>query len=431
MVAISVISLAIAAQTAAWKPVTSLHAFGEERLAGGSKRSFEVHIKDGIVAVDTSQAIDGKLSGVPRREVRSSDGTYTWLNGQPGWALQRAISSAGEYTSMFTPPAFSPADLRKGPVWLERQFGVKVKIDRPEKVAGRFCEVLRFTERSASVKTIWIDQETGLTLRTQEATGDQVFAERTVTDLRFDEQSQVVAKPGDARIIRGIPSGGVLQYVDQGRSAKEYQADLDTVRKSTKLGNGSWIKKLPEIPGFDYALSEWHESLGSLAANKPAQGTEQATVSGDVTFVIGSAQTSGERVAVVSKLVEMQAAELAIAGSKVALFMNIESAIPPEETAAGANAFVQSDFIDRKTGDTVSFLQLRNSSLGAATKGVRLPQPLPEKDKQLGEIRVYEVVRPFKMTIVHWGTPGGQYALVSTRHSAKELIDLARKCGHG
>jgi hypothetical protein len=426
--------VAVQAQ-AAWQPITTLVAEGDERLANGTTRHFRISRSGDATAIETSVAVDGQLAGVPRTELKTSKGRLTWLVGKDRWAIEQHRSGVLDYEKMLAPPVFTRSEMSRGAVTLQRVLGQKVEVGRPEAIAGRNCDVLRLADRSAISKTLWIDRQTGATLKYEESVAGQPFIVRQFTafDTTKQPDARDLSAPDSAKRLWAPVSPGVLQWTEASRGPKGYAEDLATCRKQTKLSASGWILGLPEVPGFDYMITERRESLGSLP--KPANEAEGSSVAGTAELKIldsniARAQQAIELTVAVSKLQGQNSQEQGIVFTldRMVLEMaaDVETPARDKERAAGANGFVQSDFLDAKTGDTLSFVQLRNNTLATAMRGISLPEAVTEKIEGLTNPRVYNVASP-KLTILQWSLPSGDYALISTRHSVKELAEIARK----
>jgi hypothetical protein len=91
------------------------------------------------------------------------------------------------------------------------------------------------------------------------------------------------------------------------------------------------------------------------------------------------------------------------------------------------SSVIHSDFLDPKTGDTVSFVQLRNRPLTSVFKANGLAAHKPIEHAKLGKVRVYRLDSPFKALVVSWKRGDMAYALTSTRLKVEELIAIAEK----
>ena len=85
------------------------------------------------------------------------------------------------------------------------------------------------------------------------------------------------------------------------------------------------------------------------------------------------------------------------------------------------------EFLNAKTGDTITFFQLHNVSPNYALRGIRLPAAKPSPSARFGEARQYEVVSPFVLHVVIWRSGGTDYVLVSSSVSCSDLQGIAEK----
>src|SRR5258708_26351499 len=102
-----------------------------------------------------------------------------------------------------------------------------------------------------------------------------------------------------------------------------------------------------------------------------------------------------------------------------------------ERRKAGAyltgSSVIHTDFLDSKTGDTVSFVQLRNRAITSVFKANGLAARKPVENGKLGEVKVYGLDSPFKALVVSWKRGDIIYALTSTRLKVDELVAIAEK----
>jgi hypothetical protein len=87
----------------------------------------------------------------------------------------------------------------------------------------------------------------------------------------------------------------------------------------------------------------------------------------------------------------------------------------------------KSDFVDPKTGETVTFCQTKNGSPLGAYAFFILGQPKPMKSNALSECNAYEASVPYKMNVITWRKGEVRYSLGSTSLSVDELIAIAAK----
>jgi hypothetical protein len=85
------------------------------------------------------------------------------------------------------------------------------------------------------------------------------------------------------------------------------------------------------------------------------------------------------------------------------------------------HTLVQSDFLNRGTGDTLSFMQLHNYPLESALHGLPLGRPTTVTR----DFAAYTIKKPYPLTVLTWRKDYAEYALASTSLDAKDLEKLA------
>src|SRR5579862_2244892 len=88
--------------------------------------------------------------------------------------------------------------------------------------------------------------------------------------------------------------------------------------------------------------------------------------------------------------------------------------VPPQPLGEGANAMVRMEFLDRQSGDTVVFLQMRNVPLVDAFPGYRLSGPKLLSSAGHSEVNGYTISSPSAINILTWRSGNSLYAIAAT-----------------
>jgi hypothetical protein len=479
-IALLCVTLGGTPQAATPATTNAVTASGAERVFERQEQKFSISRQGEKTLLRTLRNVGGALAGEERAELRSPQGIYTWLVAQPGWTLQLLLPSS-EQVGFLEAPRFRLSDLRTNLPAVERALGGKITLGRRETFAGRPCQTLLVTNaRTGRQQGIWLDIETGLILRHVDMVNGQKDYERWFT--QFDPKASLPAAtfqlPPDAKTIRGIPDAGILLHAAKRRS-EQYHNDMSQTRQKTALGGGHWIYRLPEISGFEYTHTVHRERVGSLSkealAKRASTNWNNNTVSlnfsdfmldnipvltelpvlgrlfVNTSEVQGNLSGEGENMIVLGAQVQegFRSASPNITFSArgrvidriartepvswIATPLRDPSTLPKlfqEERQAGADAMVQSDFLDPKTGDTVSFLQLRHRGIASLFPGLELPNPTILNSKVRGRVQAYTLASPFPLNLITWQNEDGVYILASTRLTPKELLALAEQARH-
>jgi len=294
--------------------------------------------------------------------------------------------------------------------------------------------------------------------------GHDIVYDRLLTSFEVDPQMPIAnfATPANAITLRGIVSPDVLLGFNKVKPASLYDSDIQSYRAETRLENGAWILRLQIPTGFDYLGTNKGEMsdllpllqqgevapppipsgvrFGGLPRGWITQEAGQAVLSGGAIY-FGFNHGSGTADPMVYTGQSWTNTGSPGAGpddvvpfrsyigpdGKVVLDASAQqSQTRPSQVQqplgfSSASATVQSDFVDRATGDTISFLQLNNTPISQVLQGFRLPSPSIFKDPKLGEIQAYTLKIPYKLNMVAWHTGNVTYLLASSRLSAVEL----------
>lgn len=459
-------------------PPSSANAFtvsGAERIFERQEQQFTLMRQGENLLLRTNRNVHGALAGEERSELAVREGIFTWLAAQPAWTLQ-LLAPSSEQMRYLDPPRFQISDLRNNRPAVERALGGKVTVGKREKFGKRDCITLLVTHsQTGRQQGFWVDLETGLILRHVDMVNGLKDYERWFT--QFTPQTSLPAEnfqiPTGSQVIRGVPDAGILRHAAKPRDANAYREDVSQIRQKTVLGAGNWLYTLPDIPGFAYTHTVHQERVGTFSkeqlarraslyrnqgvfsaipylsdipvvgrfytggATQPAPwvftgqegGNAIALALGDnVLTTAPNAPVQGIRVFTSDRLLtEGTGSAISLKFLSPTLDPATRKRLLEEEKQMGADSRVQSDFLDPKTGDTLSFLQLRHRGIASLFPGLALPEPSVLTSKERGRVLVYALTQPFALNLISWQTGEGSYVLASTRLTPKELLALAEK----
>ncbi|MCH8273481.1 MAG: hypothetical protein IH851_01665 [Armatimonadetes bacterium] len=454
---ISVIALVLASAGVAaqggWKLPDTVTATITERYADRPERTIQVMSKGGGLLLHTYQAINGQLEGVPRMEAISRDGIFTWVEGSPGIALQLFAPTSFVAFEYLARPRFSRADLEFNLKGIEKALGKRVMVGKFEEVAGRECLVLTVMDRPDSMSTdyqkVWIDRETGIAMRQQDYFGGKLTYEREITSIDYRTRAATGAfRPQEgAVVIRGIVSPQTLLRLPNGRPHAEFKSDIAGVNAQAEGRATMWASAFNSSRPFRYAQTSYRKVQGKpiLIAGFEGSSNRRSNQFADTSqqyMMLLSEQptrvmewrTDGDRTI---------RGQIAISASgdrrEFVVIRDAEGNIrfqgPPGSGAGGTGAgqggegttslVAKSDFVDPKSGDTLTFVQVYGGPAEMALGPIVLGAPTVVKDQRLSGALAYRVTLPFEMNVLIWRKNEVSYALISTRLSLEELKSIA------
>ncbi len=433
-----------------WKNPSEITAMVKESESGGDAREYKVSQNGSDLAVRTTQGINGLLNGVPRIETITSKGVFTWLDGKEKYALQLPYPSQLNASDFLGRPKFSRADLEFNVKGIEKALNKRVLIGKSEKIAERDCLVLNIPDRPDSIASdfqkIWIDRETGLTMKIQDYFSGKLSYEREITSIEFGTAASTIFVPAkDTVVIRGIVSIETLLRVPEPRNREELKSDIAKIN-SKAPENQPWAKTLNPSSAFGYAQTNFRESqinrVSNGSSNNQAGGNsgqnrrqnqlaEEGVARQVMIFRTGGG--SGEDV------FQIQVEGMPMGGDvTLTTFSGVQTAAgsTPDRSNSGAvsgtaandpksTLTAKTDFVDPRTGETVTLIQAKNRPAEAAIGPIMLGQPTKVEDQRISMAKSYAVTVPFKINILVWQRGDVSNAIASTRLSIEELRDLA------
>ena len=88
-------------------------------------------------------------------------------------------------------------------------------------------------------------------------------------------------------------------------------------------------------------------------------------------------------------------------------------------------AIVQSDFVNHKTGDTLSFVQLNNRPYTKVFDVSAFKKLDNIENGKLGTVQVLEMTSPYHINMIAWKGKYQEFVMTATKLSVIELIGIA------
>jgi hypothetical protein len=456
-----VLALGLAATTCAafaqdgWKSPKTILANMVERYGDQPERKLSLLQSDGTVAYKTDAAIVGELSGIPRIEAIGPQGVLTWIDGKPLHVLQLIAPTTPEMLECFDRPRFSRADLEFNYQGIEKALNKKVYVGKSEAVAGRDCLVLRVADKIETASTdyqkLWIDRETGLTMKQEDWFAGKLTYSRTVTSVLFKntEESEKFAPAPNAVVIRGLVSPvALLKHANLG-SFSDFDTDISKINANAKPA--AWASSFDASLDMGYMQTTSRDMLVQTVAygqnasqnnqNRNNRGRRQnqfrSRATEDLVFLRSGA--SDNVAAVRTFQVEITNDDGGGPRRTFQIVQGAEGSVEASPSGQGGTAnqnattgsksypFAQSDFIDTKTGETLSFLQIKGRPVMSLLSALAMKSGDKIEDKRLDSPRLFAAVKPWAGNVLVWKRGDVEYALVSTKLSGAQLVEIAAK----
>lgn len=413
---------------------------------GSTTRTLEVIQAGSNLSYDTTAEVDGELGGVLRTEVIGPKGVYTWLKGKPEFALALVMPTSFEVFDILARPRFSRADLEFNLRGIESALGKRVIVGRTESIAGRECLTLTVPDRQDSTRTdyqkLWIDRETGITMKVEDYFGGVLKYAREIKQIEFPDAAQgVLFEPApNAVVIRGVVGASALLRMPTLRDEAAIRADISRILDRAQSSVAQWLKAPPSVPGMGYSQTTYREarsysvSWGTSGNQRRDNQWAGAQQSRQIMIQTGEGE---------ARVVTIQI-DRGGDGGQLAMFRSEAGDIVLRRGGegqggaggsaagqAGSNAtlgyVVQSDWVDPKTGNTATLFQVVDRRVESVLSRLLLGSPSPVADQRISTAQVYEVEVPFKCTVLTWKAGNVSYALVTTSMSRQQMIDFAAR----
>ncbi|MGI8922452.1 MAG: hypothetical protein ACR2HJ_00180 [Fimbriimonadales bacterium] len=451
---IGFVSIALIASVGAsaqdgWKNPKAVSATIVERYADQPEKKIDLAHNAGAISYRTSAGIEGQLAGIPRIETAGGEGVLTWIEGKPDVAMQLFAPTSYDVGEFLERPGFSRADLEFNLQGIEKTLSRKVLVGKSEAIAGRDCLVLKVLERpdsSADYQQLWIDRETGITMRQQDYFASKRTYEREITSIEFKTYDNFAPSP-TMKVLRGVVAPITLLQVGRLGNAERFVADIAKINSS----GSAWASPFTAPDGYGYAqtlsrqVRRQQVALGGSKSTNNQQTAAQrdeerrrtrrenrlrnrrfrsqegemlefeAAVTTDVgvpTTVTVQATPDGERI-------------VTYAGTAADGKVLAAGGTPGGATGDQVFPFAKSDFVDPSTGHTLSLLQINGAEIEPFIDMLILGTPKLNPDNRLANSKLYSVDKPAKITAVSWTVGQVRYALISTGLPTDKLLSIA------
>lgn len=445
-----VMSLAVAAAASAqggWKNPAYLTATVSEKFEQGQAQEITITKKGESYSYRTSNEIDGMLGGIERVEIAGPNGFYTWLPNRPELALRLWAPTSPDVFDYLAKPKFSRADLEVYLEGIEKALGKKVLVGKTEKISERECLVLTILDQpgsSTDYQRLWIDRETGIAMKLVDVSKGKTDYEREVTSISFATPgADVLFAPKDgAKVLSGIVLPTTLVNAGNPSQIDAFGRDIAAIN----VRSGSpWAGFTADLAGYGYTGSNFRQ----IRRDRFQVGTER--VDPREAARERRRQQRGNQIAERARFIsqnsggEMQTFEIHIATeegirSDVAV---VAAGLPPTVGTTGSAGtagtgtgsddkttvypMVQSDFVDAKTGDTLTLLQIDKRDLKPWLLQLGLNEGQVVASQGVGNARFHVSQGPVKVNVLTWQVNQTRLALVSTNLGKEQLVEIASK----
>lgn len=452
-----------------WKRPDTIKATVTERMQSMPERTFTITKKGSQTQVLTSAPISGELEGTPRVEVSSEKGVYTWIEGKPELSMRLFWPTTVGMAEALATPAFSRGDLEFHLKGIEKTLDKRVLPGKEEAIAGRMCLVLNVLDRPDSVnkdyQKLWIDKETGLTMKQEDYFGGVLTFTREISsiDLRTKADAAMFAPSANSVVIRGVVSPRSLINGANLRGADAFKNDIAGINAKTLATQANWASAFDPTSPFGYAQTSFRQIARSQMMMSQGQNSQDPRAQQQQRQRANRlAQQAERRVFMQSQggetvviAVQGQPADLPpgaqfettftvdAGGGQIINMTGLAGDLdffpaPPNSQQGGSAAnnnsantkpilLASSDMLDPKTGDTVNFVQAHNGGVEGKYAMFVLGQPKEVKSQALSECKSYSATVPYSLNVITWRKGDVRYGLSSTNLTVDQLVAIASK----
>ncbi len=438
---------AIAVAQGGWKNPAYITATVSERFDEGSAREMTLTKKGDAFSYLTTNEIDGMLGGTQRVEVASPKGFYTWIPGRPDLVLRLWAPTSFDVFDFLAQPKFSRADLEVYLEGIEKALGKKVLVGKSEQIAGRDCLVLTILDQpgsSSDYQRLWIDRETGVAMKLADVSKGKTTYEREIKSISFVAPgADVLFAPKEgSKVLTGIILPSTLINAANPSPTSAFERDMAVINKRSEK---AWAGYGTEFSTFGYAGTNYRQIRKDTfqvrqervdpreEERRRRQQQRRGNQIAQRQFVAadgGQFQTFEIRVAAadLSSTVQIEEGNILLTGIPPTVGGDIGTAAG--STRAGAEKSVvypmtQSDFVDPKTGATLTLLQIENRDLKPWLAPLALGEGEKVPNQVAGNAMFYTADKPVKVSVLTWQLGQTRMALVSTSLGKDELLEIA------
>jgi len=422
----------------------TVRASGFEQLKQGHPHPFTILRSKKRFLYECTRGIDGALSGVLRSEVNGPSGAYTWLSGSPAFVLKLPAPTAPNLFATIAPSRMNRSQASGSLASTRANQGENTLLLGRGTVASRSCSVVSFTDLTPLEQKLWIDEDSGIVLRQVDRLDGIVIYRRQFDQIEtgIGIPETVFQLPVNTVVIRGVVSPEILVAANASPNPGSYEADLASIRSRSGLDAGSWILPVQPPQGFDYAESnEYERGAGKLFPDYANPLTRQCPESEIKPFgLVPSGWADGawaprgrgygrsllpldSRGA--SRGVPPPVAYQAPDGKILSFGAARSNGAATKPIAGESEAIVRSEFLNRQTGDTIAFFQIRNVPMVVAFQGLRLSGPKALSTQVHPQMFGYTVSEPCAINILEWRVGPTDYVLAATGLDLQTLERMA------
>lgn len=457
---IALAACSVAMAQGGWKNPATMTATVREQFSQAAPREMTLTKKGDDYSFRTSYEINGMLGGTERIEIAGPKGFYTWLPGRPDVVLRLWSPTSLDVFDFLAKPRFSRADLEVYLEGIERALGKKVLVGKSEQVSGRDCLVLTILDtpgQSADYQRLWIDRETGVAMKLQDVVRGTTEYEREITKISFDEApaDMLFAPKPEAKILSGIVLPTVLTNFGSLQTGETFSSDVASLNQ--RVGK-TWAGATNNMDAYGYAGSSFR-TVRNQSFNLGPDRVDPRQAERDRRRQARGNMIAQQRQFVVSddRTVMLAFATESSGGGEIAVIHQIEGTLPPtveieqsrgggqreggpggstSSGSASANStvtypMVQSDFVDAKTGATLTLLQIEGRDLKPWLSPLMLDEGVPVGSEGAGNARFHTSSGPVKASVLTWKLGQSNLALVSTSLGKDELVKIASRIQTG
>jgi hypothetical protein len=375
---------------------------------------------------------DGFLKGELRTEVGTAAGYYTWLDADPAFTLRLPYPTAPEFVDSTFPCRYTPDSVLRSPEDLGRALGRTVQKVGEGPVADREAAALLFADSTPLSQSVWVDKLSGMTLRQVDRINGNIVYRREFDSVETNVPLAETAfgLPKGTIVIRGVVTPDILLAAWHGVS-RSLADDLATMKAQSIQDVSVSLLSVPIPQGYDYGGTlAYEDGAGKVFPEYANPLTPKFPLFGDVPFNwIDNPLPPNRRDLLRDKSLSSRGEApktipLAYQGpdGRVVPLVKTPSVAPPAEAVS------YSQFLNRRTGDTISLFQLRGPALSDVLAGFALIDKKNIAGSGTG-MTSYRIKYPCAVNIIEWHNGSCDYALTATGLDMETLERMANSAG--
>lgn len=437
---------AVAMAQGGWKNPAYITATVSERFDEGAAREMTLTKKGNAYSFATTKEINGMLGGTQRVEVANPNGFFTWLPGHPDLVLRLWSPTSLDVFDYLAQPKFSRADLEVYLEGIEKALGKKVLVGKSEQIAGRDCLVLTILDQpgsSSDYQRLWIDRETGVAMKLADVSKGKTDYEREIKSISFATPgADVLFAPKDgAKVLEGIILPTTLVNAFNPSPTTVFERDIAEINKRSEK---PWAGSASGFSSYGYTGTNYRQIRQDTFQVRPDRVDPRKEARRRRQEQRGN--QIAQRQFISSDGGQLQTFEIRVAASDLSSTVSIDeghglfTGLPPTvggdtgATSSGSRQgaeksvvfpMTQSDFVDPKTGATLTLLQVENRDLKPWLAPLALGEGEKVPNQVAGNALFYTAEKPVKVGVLTWQLGQTRMALVSTSLTKDQLVEIA------